>query len=112
MQAASIRLTPRQVALVQESFAKIAPIREQAAALFYNRLFVAEVRRHLFTTAQAKLQTRSGTRRLTPQCAISTCRSTTPLPSPNKSTSEVPDRAAMLFPSRARQRGARSDADY
>src|SRR5215467_14189797 len=42
MQAASIRMTPRQVALVQESFAKIVPIREQAAALFYNRLFAID----------------------------------------------------------------------
>jgi nitric oxide dioxygenase len=35
-------MTPRQVALVQESFAKIVPIREQAAALFYNRLFAID----------------------------------------------------------------------
>src|SRR5215469_1442169 len=42
MQAASIRMTPRQVTLVQESFAKIVPIREQAAALFYNRLFAID----------------------------------------------------------------------
>ena len=42
MQAASIRMTPRQVALVQESFAKIVPIREQAAALFYDRLFAID----------------------------------------------------------------------
>src|SRR5262245_34630589 len=42
MQAASIRMTPRQVALVQESFAKIVPIREQAAALFYNHLFAID----------------------------------------------------------------------
>src|SRR5215468_1011208 len=42
MQAASIRMTPGQVALVQESFAKIAPIREHAAALFYDRLFAID----------------------------------------------------------------------
>ena len=42
MQAASIRMTPRQVALVQASFSKIVPIREQAAALFYNRLFAID----------------------------------------------------------------------
>jgi hemoglobin-like flavoprotein len=35
-------MTPRQVALVQESFAKIIPIRAQAAALFYNRLFAID----------------------------------------------------------------------
>ena len=39
MQAASIRMTPRQVALVQESFAKVAPISEAAAVMFYDRLF-------------------------------------------------------------------------
>ena len=39
MQSASTLMTPRQVALVQESFDKIVPIREQAAALFYERLF-------------------------------------------------------------------------
>lgn len=32
-------MTPDQVALVQESFAKVAPISEQAAVLFYDRLF-------------------------------------------------------------------------
>ena len=32
-------MTPDQVKLVQESFAKVAPISEQAAAMFYDRLF-------------------------------------------------------------------------
>ena len=32
-------MTPDQIALVQQSFAKVAPISEQAAALFYDRLF-------------------------------------------------------------------------
>ena len=32
-------MTPQQVDLVQSSFAKIAPIAETAAALFYSRLF-------------------------------------------------------------------------
>jgi nitric oxide dioxygenase len=32
-------MTPTQVKLVQDSFAKVAPISEQAAALFYGRLF-------------------------------------------------------------------------
>src|ERR1700743_133483 len=32
-------MTPAQVKLIQESFAKVAPISEQAAALFYGRLF-------------------------------------------------------------------------
>jgi hemoglobin-like flavoprotein len=32
-------MTPQQVALVQASFAQVAPIAEQAAALFYGRLF-------------------------------------------------------------------------
>ncbi len=32
-------MTPAQIALVQESFRKVIPIREQAAALFYVRLF-------------------------------------------------------------------------
>ena len=32
-------MTPRQVADVQASFAKVTPIAEQAAALFYRRLF-------------------------------------------------------------------------
>jgi nitric oxide dioxygenase len=32
-------MTPQQVTLVQESFAKVAPIAPQAAALFYARLF-------------------------------------------------------------------------
>ena len=32
-------MTPEQVALVQQSFAKVAPISETAAVLFYDRLF-------------------------------------------------------------------------
>jgi nitric oxide dioxygenase len=32
-------MTPEQVALIQGSFGKVAPIAEQAAALFYGRLF-------------------------------------------------------------------------
>jgi hemoglobin-like flavoprotein len=32
-------MNPSQVKLVQESFAKVAPISEQAAAIFYDRLF-------------------------------------------------------------------------
>jgi hemoglobin-like flavoprotein len=32
-------MTPDQVTLVQQSFAKVAPISEQAAVLFYGRLF-------------------------------------------------------------------------
>jgi hemoglobin-like flavoprotein len=32
-------MTPEQVRLVQESFAKVAPISDQAAKLFYSRLF-------------------------------------------------------------------------
>src|SRR5262245_35710770 len=32
-------MTPQQVELVQSSFARVAPIAEQAAALFYGRLF-------------------------------------------------------------------------
>lgn len=33
-------MTPHQIAQVQSSFAKVAPIAEQAAAIFYDRLFV------------------------------------------------------------------------
>jgi nitric oxide dioxygenase len=32
-------MTPEQVTLVQQSFSKVAPISEQAAVLFYDRLF-------------------------------------------------------------------------
>ena len=32
-------MTPDQVKLVQQSFAKVAPISEQAAVMFYDRLF-------------------------------------------------------------------------
>ncbi len=32
-------MTPEQISLVQSSFAKVAPIAEQAAGLFYDRLF-------------------------------------------------------------------------
>ena len=32
-------MTPEQITLVQQSFAKVAPISEPAAVLFYDRLF-------------------------------------------------------------------------
>ena len=32
-------VTPDQIKLVQDSFAKVAPISDQAAIIFYNRLF-------------------------------------------------------------------------
>jgi hemoglobin-like flavoprotein len=35
-------MTPDQIALVQQSFGKVLPIREQAAALFYERLFTID----------------------------------------------------------------------
>lgn len=35
-------MTPRQIALVRETFAQVVPIRDQAAALFYGRLFELE----------------------------------------------------------------------
>jgi hemoglobin-like flavoprotein len=35
-------MTPQQVALVRQSFAKVVSIREQAAALFYDRLFAID----------------------------------------------------------------------
>ena len=44
-------MTPDQVQLVQQSFAKVAPISEQAAVLFYDRLFeVAPSVKSLFPT--------------------------------------------------------------
>jgi hemoglobin-like flavoprotein len=42
-------MTPDQVKLVQDSFAKVAPIADQAAAIFYDRLFeIAPEVRSLF----------------------------------------------------------------
>jgi len=42
-------MTPEQIAQVQQSFAKVAPMADQAAALFYNRLFeIAPELRPLF----------------------------------------------------------------
>jgi len=38
MLAGEKQMTPEQVALVQESFAKVAPIADQAAIMFYDRL--------------------------------------------------------------------------
>lgn len=35
-------MTPQQVELVQQSFEKVAPIAEQAAELFYGRLFALD----------------------------------------------------------------------
>lgn len=42
-------MTPEQVTLVQNSFAKVAPIADQAAVMFYDRLFeIAPQVRSLF----------------------------------------------------------------
>lgn len=59
-------MTPDQIKLVQSSFSKVAPISEQAAAMFYDRLFeiapqvksmfpadMAEQRRKLMTMLAA-----------------------------------------------------------
>ncbi|WP_372873617.1 globin family protein [Pseudomonas sp.] len=35
-------MTPKQIELVQGSFAKVAPIADEAAALFYHNLFTAD----------------------------------------------------------------------
>jgi hemoglobin-like flavoprotein len=35
-------MTPQQIVLVRESFARIAPIADHAAALFYDNLFLAQ----------------------------------------------------------------------
>jgi hemoglobin-like flavoprotein len=55
-------MTPDQVRLVQQSFAKVAPISDQAAVLFYDRLFeIAPSVRALFpadmTEQRKKLMT-------------------------------------------------------
>src|SRR5690349_3650323 len=42
MHAAITRMSPRQIALVRESFAKIVSVREQAAGLFCDRLFAVD----------------------------------------------------------------------
>jgi nitric oxide dioxygenase len=50
-------MTPAQVTLVQDSFAKVAPIKEAAAGLFYGRLFeIAPGTRPLFGTADMAAQ--------------------------------------------------------
>jgi hemoglobin-like flavoprotein len=44
-------MTPEQVQLVQQSFAKVAPISDQAAVMFYGRLFeIAPQVKQLFPT--------------------------------------------------------------
>jgi hemoglobin-like flavoprotein len=48
-------MTPDQIKLVQQSFAKVAPISEQAAVLFYDRLFeIAPAVRKMFPNDMAE----------------------------------------------------------
>jgi len=48
-------MTPEQIGLVQQSFAKVAPIAPKAADIFYSRLFeVAPQVRHLFPDDMAE----------------------------------------------------------
>src|SRR4029077_10310903 len=42
MQAVIVQMPSQQIALVRESFAKVAPISEQVAAVFYDYLFVID----------------------------------------------------------------------
>lgn len=50
-------MTPEQVTLVQDSFAKVVPIKEQAAALFYGRLFeIDPTTKSLFANSDMKEQ--------------------------------------------------------
>lgn len=52
-------MTPEQVSEIRVSFSKVAPIAEQAAALFYGRLFeIAPEVQPLFKTADMKEQGR------------------------------------------------------
>ena len=45
-------MTPEQVQLVQDSFAKVAPISDKAAEIFYDRLFEVAPKCLFFRTAQ------------------------------------------------------------
>ena len=48
-------MTPEQVKLVQESFAKVVPISDQAAVIFYDRLFeIAPSVKSMFTGDMAE----------------------------------------------------------
>jgi hemoglobin-like flavoprotein len=50
-------MTPEQVTLVQDSFAKVAPIVDTAAELFYNKLFEMDPElKPLFESADMKAQ--------------------------------------------------------
>lgn len=50
-------MTPDHIALVQQSFSKVAPISEQAASLFYGRLFdIAPEVKPLFAKADIREQ--------------------------------------------------------
>jgi hemoglobin-like flavoprotein len=52
-------MTPEQIRLIQESFARVVPIQEQAAGLFYGRLFeTAPETRPLFAKADMAAQGR------------------------------------------------------
>ena len=51
-------MTPEQVDLVQDSFAKVAPIADKAADLFYDRLFaIAPEVRRLFANLWGRRRT-------------------------------------------------------
>ena len=41
-------MTPEQITLVQDSFAKVVPIKEAAGEMFYGRLFELERSRCLY----------------------------------------------------------------
>lgn len=50
-------MTPEQIKLVQDSFSQVAPIAEQAAAIFYEKLFELDPNlKELFSSADMKVQ--------------------------------------------------------
>src|SRR5450759_1547356 len=52
------KMTPDQIKLVQESFAKVAPISETVAVLFYDRLFEIATQVHAMFPADMTEQRR------------------------------------------------------
>ena len=49
-------MTPQQIQLVQQSFQKVAPVAELAAAMFYARLFDLDPKRRLLFKSDIKRQ--------------------------------------------------------
>ena len=113
-------MTPDQIKLVQQSFARVAPISDQAAIIFYDRLFevapavkamfpadMTEQRKKLMSTLAYVVSGLSNLESVLPAASARKRRSSGPVPAISKGT---PAKAAARIARSTRLYGKRREA--